>query len=203
MAKQITLTFALIFAMFSYGQKMKVQKGDFSFIKGQKNINVEFVYDNVTINKDKLTNEAYIKEKSANLEKKAKGKGKTWAKQWMASRDLVFEPKFLELMNKYVNKKGQKVDFSEENTEAKYTLLVEAVWIYPGYNVGIMKQGAKLTSKLTFVETANKDNVLLEINAKNAPGDKFGGSYSNTDRIGESYAKTGKTLAGMILKKAY
>ena len=60
MTKQITLTLALVFAMFTYGQKMKVQKGDFSFIKGQKEINVEFVYDNLTINKDKLTELAEV-----------------------------------------------------------------------------------------------------------------------------------------------
>jgi len=203
MTKQITLTLALVFAMFSYGQKMKVQKGDFSFIKGQQDINVEFVYDNLTINKDKLTDEEYIKEKSTKLEEKTRGKGKAWAKKWVASRELVFAPKFLELINKYVNKKSKKNYFAEELTDAKYTLLVEAVWIYPGYNVGIMKKGAKLTTKLTFVETANRDNIVLEITGKNAPGDIYGGSFSNVDRIGESYAKTGKTLAGMILKKAY
>lgn len=202
MTKQITLTVALIFAMLSYGQKMKIQKGDFSFIKGQKEINVEFTYDNLTLYKDNRSNDQYVKERTAELEEKARGKGKAWAKKWVASRELIYSPKFLELINKYVNKK-KKVFFGEDLGEAKYTLIVEAVWIYPGYNVGVMKKGAKLSTKLTFVETANRDNVLLEINAKNAPGDRYGGSFSNEDRIGEGYAKTGKTLAGMILKKAF
>jgi hypothetical protein len=203
MTKKITLVFALMFAMFSYGQKMKIQKGDFSFIKGQKEINVEFIYDNLTINKDKMTDEAYIKERSAKLEEKSRGKGKAWAKKWVASRELIFAPKFLELINKYVNKNKERTYFAEDLTAAKYTLFVDAVWVYPGYNVGIMKKGAKLSTKLTFVETANRDNILLEMTGKNAPGDVFGGSFSNEDRIGESFAKTGKTLAGMLLKKAY
>ena len=108
----------------------------------------------------------------------------------------------MELVNKYLsNKKG--IYFSEELPEAKYTLIVDVVWIYPGYNVGVMRKGAKLSTNLKFVETANRENVVLEMTAKNAPGDRYGGSFSNEDRIGEGFAKTGKTLAGLVLKKAF
>jgi len=56
---------------------------------------------------------------------------------------------------------------------------------------------------LKFVETANKENVMLKVSSKNAPGDQWGNNYSNESRVGEGYAKTAKTLAKLILKKAF
>ena len=50
---------------------------------------------------------------------------------------------------------------------------------------------------------SNKDNILLEVSSKNAPGDQWGNNYSNESRVGEGYAKTGKSLAKLILKKAF
>lgn len=202
MTRQLTLVFALVCTAFMYGQKMKVQKGDFGFIKGQKEINVEFVYDNMKIFKDNLTNEEYMKKRSADLEEKGRGKGKAWEKKWMASRELIYAPKFLELMNRYVNEK-KGVFFDQNLKDTKYTLIVETTWIYPGWNVAVMRKPAKVSTKLTFVETANRDNVLLEVTGKDAPGNRYGGTFSNEDRLGEGYAKTGKTLAGMLLKKGF
>ncbi|MGJ8744063.1 hypothetical protein [Polaribacter sp.] len=66
-----------------------------------------------------------------------------------------------------------------------------------------MRQPAKLSTLLTFVETENRENVVLELSSTNAPGNRFGGTFSNEDRIGEGYAKTGKTLAKKIAKKAF
>ena len=199
MKKNITIMFALICSSFLFAQKMKVESGDFAFLKGLKEVNVEFVYDNLKLYNDNRTNDEYVKVRTAELEEKTKGVGTAWAKKWVASRELIFAPKFLELMNRYLIEE-RSTTFGEL-PEAKYTLIVESVWIYPGYNAGVMKQPSKLTTKLTFVETANRSNTLLVINAKNAPGTSFIGTYSNDDRIGESYAKTGKTLAGLILKK--
>ena len=124
-------------------------------------------------------------------------------KNGMQVENCHFQPKFLELINIVLSKEKQDVSFQEDLKQAKYTLIVDAVWVYPGYNVMVMKKGAKVSTVLRFVETLNRSNVLLEISSKKAPGDIFGGSFSNEDRIAEGYAKTGKSLAKMIFKKAY
>ncbi|MGI9552874.1 MAG: hypothetical protein ACR2MT_16840 [Aurantibacter sp.] len=183
-------------------QKMKVEQGGFDFIKGQKEINVEFVYDNMTLLKKNLTNDEYVKEHSAELEEESPGKGKTWEKGWIAARELIYAPKFLELMNRYLHKDHGNL-FGEGLTDAQYTLIVDTIWIFPGWDAGIMKQPAKVTTQLKFVESANRDKVVLEVSSKNAPGDQWGSSFDNEDRIGEGYAKTGKSFAKMIKKKAY
>lgn len=201
MKKYVTLILAVLCTSV-YAQKIKIEQGNFDFIVGQKEINVEFDYSNMKLMKENFTNEEYVTKRSGDLEGKARGKGKTWEKAWNSSRELIWNPKFLELMNKYL---GNEKDmyFEEDLSDTKYTLIVETVWLYPGWDAGIMKQPAKVTSNLKFVETANKDNILLEVNCKNAPGDQWGNNYSNESRVGEAYAKTAKTFAKLILKKAF
>ncbi|MBE0390689.1 hypothetical protein HNQ02_001555 [Flavobacterium sp. 7E] len=184
-------------------QKMKVVKGDYAALKDQKEFNVEFTYENLKLMKDNLTNDQYVSERVADLNGKNNGVGDAWKTKWYSSRELSFEPKFLELVNIVLSKKGKEIVFKKDLNQAKYTLIVDAKWIYPGYNVVMVKKGAKVSTILRFVETANKSNVVLEISSDEAPGDIFGGSFSNEDRISEGYAKTGKSLAGLLLKKAF
>jgi hypothetical protein len=182
-------------------QDMDVLKGDFGFLKDQKEINVEFDYSKMTLMKEKKTEAQYVEERVKDLNEKSKGNGEVWKKKWNSSKELIWTPKFLELANIVMSKKKKDLTFQENLTAAKYTLIVETVWIYPGWDVSIMKQPAKVSLNLKFVETTNKSNVVLEIKSENAPGDQWGNNFSNESRIGEGYAKTAKSMAGMILKK--
>lgn len=199
--KKIILAVLMLVSTLSFSQKMAVEKGGFDFIKNQKEINVEFRYDDLKLMKDNLTEEQYVTERTAELNEKNRGVGDGWKKKWESSKELAWEPKFLELVNVVFSKKKKDIYFQEDLSEAKYTLIVDVVWMYPGYNVVMAKKGAKVTTNLRFVETANKENVVLEISSKNAPGDVFGGSFSNEDRIREGFAKTGKSLASFLMKK--
>lgn len=116
---------------------------------------------------------------------------------------MIWNLKFLELSNHIFFKENKDVAFQEDLVTAPYTLIVQTVWIYPGWDAGVMKQPAKVSTLLKFVETNNKENVLLEISSEEAPGDQWGNNYSNESRIGEGYAKTAKSMAKLMLKKAY
>jgi len=191
----------LIVSSIAVAQKMKIKEGNFDFLKGQSEINVEFIYDNMTLLKKNLSEEQYVNEHAAELDEKGKS-GKVWKKKWASAREFIWQPKFIELMNRYF-KKDHGINFEEEMPEAKYTLIVKTVWLYPGWDAGVMKQPAKVTTNLKFVETANKETILVEVTSANAPGDQWGSSFSNEDRLGEGYAKTGKSFAKLILKKSF
>lgn len=197
--KRILLITFLMISSFAMAQKMKVTKGDFKFLKGQKEINVEFVYDNLQLMKENLSNDEYVTKRAAELNEKNKGNGDRWKKKWEESPDHMWNPKFLELINKYYGE-PKKVNIQEGIETAKYTLIVDAVWIYPGWDIAISKKGAKVSTVLRFVETANPSNVLLEITSKDAPGDQWGSNFSNESRIAEGFAKTAKSLAKMMEK---
>lgn len=199
--KKLLFTLFLVSGM-AFSQDMEVLQGNFAFLKDQKEINVEFDYSNFTMMKEKKSEAQYIAERAADLDEKAKGNGNIWKKKWVSAKESIWTPKFLEIANVVFAKEKKEVNF-QEGLNTPYTLIVQTIWLYPGWDAGIMKQQAKVTTNLKFVETANKSNVLLEINSDEAPGDQWGNNYSNESRIGEGYAKTAKSLAKMILKKAY
>ncbi|MGK4568445.1 hypothetical protein [Flavobacterium sp. 3HN19-14] len=201
--KKLLLLSVLFVATAMSAQDVDVVKGDFSFLKDQKEINVEFDYSKVTILKDKKTEAQYVEDRAKELNDKNKGVGDTWKKKWASAKELIWNPKFLELMNTIFSKEKKDVTFNEGLTSAKYTVIVEVVWIYPGWDAAVMKQPAKVTTNLKVVETKNKSNVLVEVTSENAPGDQWGNNFSNESRVGEGFAKTGKSFAKLLIKKGY
>lgn len=201
MKNYITLMMVFI-ATSVFAQKMKIVEGDFDFLQGQNEVNVEFVYDNATFYKENMTEEQYIEKQYGEAEEKSKGSGDTWKKKWASAKETIWQPKFLELMNRYFQDE-HNLSFQEGLSDAKYTLIVDTVWLYPGWDAAVMKQPAKVSTNLRFVETASPETVLAEVSSENAPGDQWGSSFSNEDRLGEGYAKTGKTFARLVEKKAF
>lgn len=199
MKKQI-LVIALFLGIALNAQDVKNSKGSLSVLKDQTSVNVEFNYSGLKLMKENFTEAEYVKNRTEDLNKKVAGNGDIWAKKWKASKELIWNPKFLELINVVLTKEKKPILFKEENTSAKYTLMVNVDWIFPGWDAGVMKQHAKVTTTIKLVETSNKSNVLYEANFVEAPGDQWGNNYSNENRIGEGFAKTGKTLAKLILK---
>lgn len=201
MKKSLFLALCLATAT-TFAQKLSVEKGDFDFLKGLKEVNVVFVYDNMTLLKKNITNEQYVAEQKKEQEEKSPGKGDVWEKKWKTAPELIWQPKFLELMNRYFHN-DHGLEFKEGLVDAPITLIVETVWLYPGWDAGVMKQPAKVTTVLRFVESTDPTRVLAETRSKDAPGDQWGSSFSNEDRLGEGYAKTGKSFAKLILKKSF
>ncbi len=198
--KKVVVALVFFASSMMIAQKMEVEKGDFAFLNGQTTVNVEFDYSKLTLMKENKTEAQYISERAADLNEKNKGVGDVWKKKWEGAKTAIWNPKFLELVNIVLAKKDKNLSFQEDLTSAKYTLIVQATWIFPGWDAMVMKQPAKVSTTLKFVETANRSNVVLEISTKEAPGDQWGNNFSNESRIGEGFAKTGKSLAGYIIK---
>lgn len=197
MKKLVLTIFVFLMGMVS-AQKMRVTSGNFDFLKGQTELNLKMDYRHVEFYKENMNEAAYIAKQEKDIQKAGKSPDEfeRWKKDWEYSKDTQFVDKFLASMNKNSDFKT-----SVNNSSAKYTLIVETVWIYPGWFGGIMNQPSKLSTLLKFVETSDPSHVLLEIDSKNAPGDNFVGLPNNNDRISEGYAKTAKTLAHLIEKK--
>lgn len=201
--KKITLLFSLLLtALGASAQKMTVEEGDFKFLKDAKAVNLIFRYDQMKLLKENKSEKQYIEERTAELNAKNAGTGDSWAKKWDGAKESVWEPNFMDLLAKTVTAKKGTV-FGENRKDAPYTLTVDAIWLYPGWDAGVMKQPAKVTTLLTFTETGNPSKVLLRIKSENAPGDQWGSNFSNETRIGEGFEKTAKTLGNRILKEAY
>ena len=184
----ICVMLSLSFAGFS--QKIKKVEGDLAPLKNETNINIEFIYDDMSVGKYEKEQD-YIDAKKEEYNKKEPGRGDRWAKSWVSDRKGRFEPKFAEL-------------FSENTdmfvtTKAKYTLIFHTTSTEPGYNIAISRKNAEIDAEVLIVETANRNNVIAKLSVNNAPGKSvMGNDYDTGERISEAYAKAGKSLGKYI-----
>ncbi len=173
-------------------QKIKLREGDLSVLKDETSISVEFTYDNMSVGKFP-TEAEYIEKKKAEYNAKEPGKGDEWAKNWVADRQALFQPKFIEL---FEESSGMNV-----KKGATYTLIFHTTTTEPGFNVGVMRKNAEIDAEITIVETANSRHVVAVVTVTNAPGRTVGGfDFATGERLAECYAVAGKKF-GKFLKK--
>ncbi|MES1223852.1 MAG: hypothetical protein ABUT20_50620 [Bacteroidota bacterium] len=192
-----TLTVVLMF-LFSglYAQKINVLEGDLAPLKGEKNINTEFTYDNMSVGKFK-TEAEYVAKKTEEYNKKEAGKGDKWAQDWVNDRIGNYDRKFNELFEKYSD-----IIVTGAKKGAKYTLIYKTTFTEPGYNIYISRKNAETDAEVWIVESANPSKIIAKLEVKNAKGRTFGGSdYASGERIAECYADAGKALGKYIKNK--
>lgn len=172
--------------------------GSFDFIKDQTEINVQLKFDNTLYQVENLTEDQYLQNrKTETIAKRGEAEWERWIENWERFKNS----EYLKYFMKGANSKSKIVYKSNGNT--KYTLIVDAKWIYAGWHGGVVAQEAKLTSNMKFVETDNPAKVVLELQA-----DKILGRIMNKDfimeygRIAGAYAATGKRLMGKEYKRA-
>jgi hypothetical protein len=192
--KHIMLVALVLVAAAASAQKIKATKGDFSALKGQSKVNVEFVYDNVMVGKDKEKD--YIDRKVKEYNEKEAGKGDKWKAAWNNDRKSRYEPHFFEQFNKQSGLNAGSFP------DAKYTLVVKVKRIEPGFNIVVMRKFAEIDTEISLVETSNKGKVLGTVTADRAPGRTYGyDDYDTGVRISEAFEMLGKSF-GKYLAKA-
>jgi len=186
--------------MYGSGVSTSMISGDFKALKGEKTVDIDFVYDGMLVGNG-MTNDQYLTKKTKEYNDKEKGKGDTWAIAWINDRERLYEPKFLELYNSRMDG-AQKAD--KENNDAKYRLIVKTVATEPGYNIGISKRPSSVGALIQLVAIAAPTEVLGEMIVSNCPGaNAMGFDYDTGGRIAEAYAKLGKEVATYLMKKQW
>jgi hypothetical protein len=180
----------------SFAQRIRIKEGDLSPLKGEKSINAEFTYEDLKVGK--FNNEQdYINKKTEEYNKKEAGKGDHWAKEWVADRKNRFEPKFIELFEKYSD-----MTVSTAKKEAKYTMIYKTTTMEPGFNVGVMRKNAEIDAEFWILETSSQ-KVICKISVDNAKGrDFWGADFDTGARLAECYADAGKALGKFVKDKA-
>jgi hypothetical protein len=195
--KKISLLVVLaMFVSITSIAQTHAKKGKYSFLKGEKTINLSFDYSNMTVGKN-LTEDEYVNQKVTDHNKKEAGKGDKWKEAWEGAREKRYEPKFETLINKSMAKAGIK---ASQGADAKYTLIVKTVYTEPGFNIGIMKQAAYVNFEMIFIEAESKKEVAKYVLTKIPGSQAMGYDYDAGSRIAESYAKAGKMMGAYIYK---
>lgn len=192
--RKIILLIALAVSTVAIAQKPT--KGSFAPLKGVQDFNIVFDYENIKVDKFK-TEEEFLKDKMGKREEK--GTSEDFKTIWFADRGGKYEPKFIECFNHAVSKKG--ISAMNNNSKAKYTIHVKTTWIYPGYNVGVKRQPAKLKAIISIYETANPSNIIVSIPYEKVIGSgSFGYDYNQGSRIADAYCILGRQFAKSVNK---
>ena len=191
--KKLLLILAVIASFQLSAQKISKVSGSAKDLKGVSSLDVQFVYaDNLQIGK--ITEEAYIAKHKADAEAKEVGAGDKWEKAYYADREEHFAPMFLELFNKYLEKKG--MDARENNADAEFRMIVTTTFIEPGFNIGIQSRPAFINFEVSFINIKTGEEIA-KYKVVKSPGTAM---YDFGQRVGEAYAKGAKEFAKFLLK---
>lgn len=194
--KQLIRTIAIVVILFATlsanAQVVEYVKGDLDILKNETTVNVEIAYDKMGVG-DYSKEEAFIKNKKEEYNKKEAGSGDTWATKWESDKLDIFPAKF---------EQGLKKEWGiTASKDAKYTIIFTPKNLEPGYQVGIAKKNASITGKITVVETANRTKVVAAFSVDEAPDSKWrGAAFDATSRIGDTFYLTG-VKTGKLIKK--
>ena len=183
---------------------VNLKSGSLDFLKGEKQVNVEYVYDGMTVrDKDKKESqeEDFVARKVAEYNQKKAGHGDEWRKGWINDRFESYQPRFNELLNKTVSDKKYDLQFGSFK-DAKYTLILITTYTEIGWKFSdVIKHPFFINGQAVFCESQNRTNVLAVISITKAPGNGDGTDFATRLGLAESYAKAGKELGILISKK--
>ena len=187
--KKYLYSLFLILTFVTANAQEKVLKGSFKALKDIAAYNVIFDYTGQKIAHFK-DEEAFLKDK---MGKRNGEKAQDFRKRWYDDRENKYEPAFIDYFNERMKGKATVA----KDASQKYTILIKTNWIYPGYNVGIGAQESKISAVMTVYETANPDNILLEVEYDKSIGiapDHEKNAYDSGDRIAGAYEKLAKNF---------
>ncbi len=194
--KKLLLAIAVIFLAGNIqAQRIKLVDGNLKFLKGVKDLNLEYTYNDMKVGK--YSEADYVAKKTEEYNKKEAGRGDKWANMWVEDREKRFEPRFELLFNKYIAKYDAVAE--QSNNDAEYTMILQTYFTEPGYYIGISSAPASVNCKAIFVKTSDPNTVLAKIDIKKSPG-RAGAGWDTGERIKEAYAKAGKELAKFLIK---
>lgn len=187
------LTFFLCVSIIAQAQEVTLTKGNLEFLKGEKTINIEFVYDKLKID-DYGKEENFIKIKKAEKDAKEPGGGEKWLKEWEDDKKNKFEARFILRFGE-----NGKIAF---NKESKYTLVFSTLYMEGGYSVGVAKKNAVIDAQAWIIETGKPDKKLAMFVIDRAPESMWrGAAFDSGDRISQAYMLAAKQLAIFIKKE--
>lgn len=195
------LLLLLFFAMFTtvFGQdKMKITAGSLIALKDQTEVNVEVKFENVLFMKENITEAQYLENRKKQVLENPKRGEEAWTK-WIGQWE-IYKREYVDYFAKGLNKTYKNISFKKDPS-AKYTLLVETAWVFPGWHAGLTAMTAEITGKIKLIETDNPSKVVAEVELnkfdKFVKNDEFVMEYG---RIAAAYESAGRYLGREIKK---
>ncbi|MCX6243461.1 MAG: hypothetical protein NTU98_02045 [Bacteroidetes bacterium] len=170
---------------------IKIISGNLGTLKNEKNINIEFRFDGMSIGKF-ATEQDYINYYVDDRNKKEPGSGEKWKQEWMSNSREKFPLSFTQELNGITNKIAMQ--FDKDKSEAKYTMIVKTLKFSKCYGLGGKVQ---IFLEISIVETKNPGNLIAKISVTKIEGVGFGYYLAMVD----AYLDAGKEIGTYIRKQ--
>ena len=179
--------------------KIEIISGSTQYFKNAKNYHILFDYSNLKVGE--YANElSYIDYMKDDAEKRKKGSSDNWVNKWYKARTDIFQPKFIELFNKF---SGNKIIVDTINNNQQYILSLHTQIIEIGFNKNFKKSPTYINVTVTIYDRNDFDKSFI-ISMINVIGDEvFSSSSADLQRLEEAYAKCGKELAKYLRYEIY
>jgi len=179
--------------------KIEILSGNPKYFKNDNSYHIRFDYSNLKVGQyaDEQTYIEYMKD---DAEKRKKGSSVNWVRKWYSDRTDVFQPKFIEVFNKF---SGNKIKVDTVYRNQKYVLSLHTQFLEIGFNRNFTKSPTYINVTVTISELNSSEKPLI-VSMLYIIGDEVFSSYSDDfRRIEEAYAKCGKELAKYLCKVIY
>lgn len=200
MKKLFLLVFLVMMTTAAFGQEsMNLVSGGFEVLKDQTEVNVELKFENVLFMKENITETQYLENRKKQVLDNPKRGEKAW-NMWISEWERYKNEEYINYFTKGLNKTYKDILFKKDSS-AKYTLLLETKWIFPGWHAGLTMMTAEINSTIKLVETNNHSVVLAEVELN-----KFDRFVNNDEivmeygRIAGAYESAGRYLGKKIKK---
>ena len=175
---RVIFLLAFLFTFTAQSQVVKIDKKELAFLADEEIVSVTFSFNNLLFNGDDITEAAFLSHID---EKIRRIQNDTIAIDFLSlynqSKENDFPSAYVQEVNKAIADYKKVPKFVLDDTGAKYTMNINADWMYFGYNIGIIKRAAKLTTTITFFATDSPNNIISQTVSSRATGVSYGDNF--------------------------
>ena len=185
-------------------QSVKFDKKSLSFLKSAKEIQVEFIYDSLKFDSNKITEGAYLDKRIIRLDKDENKDSEAWIKAYHNSKKNDWQEAFVNMLNKKLKLSKKDIEFKLDAKNPEYKLIVNTTWMYLGYDIGVISEPAKLKLDFAFIDYNDPKKILSKLFIKRASGNNKNidndSQFPHLKRVARSYEKSAFMLY-LVLKR--
>jgi hypothetical protein len=176
-------------------QSITLISGDPKPLSDQKHLMVEYDFSRTKVGNEPES--VYLERKKDELNGIEPGKGDYYVELWEKNKTERYEPRFEYLFNKYSK---EKLHLGNTEKDAKYTLIVESVNLFPGAGNAIAQVPSYASFLFRIVETQKKEIEVARMELNGVQGIQGGFEPDVGARLQESYSKAGKMLSKFFVE---
>ena len=182
--KTFTLILILTISIVNSASAQKLMSGDLLFLKNEKIINTEFVYESMGVGRFK-TEAEYTLNKVTEHNDARSGKGDKWLADWNNRKAIDYPNAFIASFNKKLKKSGLVA--VKQESAAKYTMVIRTLHFEAGFS-GYMYiyEPSYVELEILFYESIDRSHLVAKLyfgsvtGAGGAPASAYGVAGSST-----------------------